>query len=354
MFTKKMIVLLGVLIAVTVLLTACAGEAGPVGPAGPAGPAGPQGEAGAAAVMNAADLTCTECHNDTAVISSKKASWQESLHGQGVAFIEEGPRNACAFCHSGAAFSAAIAAGQNFSQLESGDANPTHQDCRTCHQIHTTYTKDDWALETNAPVTTVTSGATFDGGNGNLCANCHQARRYLAGFASKDSAGVVIPDKFTPTARFNTHYSVQVDTLMATVDVNAPLGVDGKPGAHYTMVENTCVGCHMGENDNHRFLPEVDRCVACHADATSLDVNGAVTAFEEKVAQLHDALVAKGLMNEDGTNVLKDAAGNPVQLDPPQAAALFVYHLIEEDGSKGVHNPSYFNALVDASLEALK
>jgi hypothetical protein len=53
----------------------------------------------------------------------------------------------------------------------------------------------------------------------------------MANFPAKDAAGTVIPDKFTPTARFNTHYSVQVDTLMATVDVNAPLGVDGKPGA---------------------------------------------------------------------------------------------------------------------------
>jgi len=347
MTTKKLLVLLGVLIAATVLITACAGAQGEPGPAGPAGPAGPQGEPGPAAVTT--DLTCTECHNDTALISSKRANWQESLHGQGTAFIEEGGNKSCAFCHSGATFSAAVAAGQNFSQIESGDANPTHQDCRTCHQIHTTYTSADWALETNAAVTTVTSGATFDGGSGNLCANCHQARRYLANFADKTD-----PTKYAVTARFNTHYSVQVDTLMGTVDVNTALGVDGKPGAHYSMVENTCVGCHMGEGKNHRFLPEVTACVACHADAESTDINGAVTAFEEKVVQLHDALVAKGLINEDGTNIIKNADGSPVLLDAPQASALFVYHLIEEDGSKSVHNPNYFNALVDASLEALK
>jgi hypothetical protein len=145
---------------------------------------------------------------------------------------------------------------------------------------------------------------------------------------------------------------------MATVDVNGPLGVEGKPASHYTMVKDTCVGCHMGDGRNHRMAPQLSTCVACHADATDYNVNGAVTAFEEKVAQLHDALIAKGLMTEnaDGTvsNVLKDAAGNPVQLDPPQAAALFTYHLIEEDASKGVHNPNYFNALVDAALEALK
>jgi hypothetical protein len=65
-----MLVLFGVLIAVAVLFTACAGPAGEPGPAGPAGPAGPQGEPGPAAVTT--DLTCTECHNDTAslVVSS--------------------------------------------------------------------------------------------------------------------------------------------------------------------------------------------------------------------------------------------------------------------------------------------
>ena len=348
---KKMLVLVGVLVIAAVVLTACS-TPGPVGPAGPEGPAGPQGDPGQ--VMTAADLTCTECHNDTAIITSKKASWQESLHGQGVAFIEEGGNKSCAGCHSGSAFSAMIAAGGNFSTIESGDANPTHQDCRTCHQIHVTYTGEDWALETEAPVTTVTSGATFDGGAGNLCANCHQARRYMANFAAKDAAGVVIPDKFTPTARFNTHYSVQVDTLLGTVDVNEALGVEGKEAAHYSKVEDTCVGCHMGggETANHRFLPQVATCAECHTDAESFDIDGKVTAFEEKVAALHDALIAKGLMTENADGTVSNVLD--LQLDPPQAAALFVYHLIEEDGSNGIHNPAYFNDLVDASLEALK
>ena len=112
--------------------------------------------------MTVEEITCTECHNDTSIITGKKAAWEESLHGSGVAFIEEGPRNTCAGCHSGATFSTMIAAGQNFTQVEEGDANPTHQDCRTCHQIHTTYTSKDWALETTEPVTQVVSGLTFD------------------------------------------------------------------------------------------------------------------------------------------------------------------------------------------------
>ena len=48
MSTKKVLILLGMLILTAVLFTACAGPEGPAGPQGPAGPAGPQGPAGPA------------------------------------------------------------------------------------------------------------------------------------------------------------------------------------------------------------------------------------------------------------------------------------------------------------------
>jgi len=331
MSIKKMLVLLGVIIAIGVVLAACA--PGPAGPAGPEGPAGPAGPAPATT-----DLTCTECHNDTALITSKKANWQESLHGKGTAFVEEGDRNACAFCHSGAKFSESVAAGLTFDKVETGDANPTHQDCRTCHQIHTTYTKADFALETTAPVTQVISGLTFDGGAGNLCANCHQARRYMASFVDKTDA-----TKYTSTSpRFNTHLSVQGDILLGS----GGFGVEGKPGSHYSLVENTCVGCHMGDGRNHKMEPQLTTCVKCHADATSYDVNGAVTKTEERIAELKTALTAKGLLDADGAVV-------PGTWDEATATAIWNFEVIEEDASNGVHNPVYINAMLDAAFAAL-
>ena len=231
-----------------------------------------------------------------------------------------------------------IAAGLNFSQVESGNAAPTHQDCRTCHQIHVTYTGEDWALETDAPVTLVTSGATFDGGAGNLCAHCHQARRYLGSFVDPNDA-----TKYAVTERFNTHYSVQVDVLMGLGD----FGVEGKPGAHYTLVENTCVGCHMGENQVHTFEPQLDSCVRCHAGAENFDIGGYLTEFDAKYAELEAALLAKGMITADGTTV-------PGSYDAGPAQALFFYNLVQQDGSRGIHNPNYFNALMDMALAALE
>jgi hypothetical protein len=231
-----------------------------------------------------------------------------------------------------------IAAGQNFTQVEEGDANPTHQDCRTCHQIHTSYTSEDWALETTEPVTQVVSGLTFDGGAGNLCANCHQARRYMADFVDQADA-----TKFTSTSpRFNPHLSVQGDILLGS----GGAGVEGQPGAHYAMVENTCVGCHMGSGDNHMMEPQLATCQGCHADAENYDVNGAQTAVDERMAELRTALQGAGLLDEAGEVI-------PGTWEEAQATAIWNYETIVEDASRGVHNPTYINAMLDAAFEAL-
>ncbi len=351
MLNKKALLFVGAAMLLAFVLGACAG---PQGPAGPAGPAGPQGPAGPAAEVSAKDLSCTECHNDTAVISAKRDALSTNRHGAGTAFAEEYGRKDCAGCHSGNAFSEMIAAGKNFSQVETGATEPGRQDCRACHQIHTTYTKDDWALETTAPVAMVVSGATFDGGAGNLCANCHQARRYLANFVAKDDAGNPIPDKYAANIRFNPHLSAQADMLVGAGD----FGVEGKPGAHYTKVKDTCAGCHMGENGVHTFKPELATCQTCHTDAKDFNVNGFLTKFEEDYKMLEEGLLAKGVIvkNADGTisPVLKNADGSPLLMDPPVAQALFFYNLVEEEGSQGLHNPVYFKALMENALAAVK
>ena len=87
--------------------------------------------------------TCTQCHNDTTLITGKKTAWKTSGHGTGTAYVR-GTSAGCAGCHSGGGFSARIAAGLQPNQVTTGDPNPTRQDCRACHQIHTTYTSTDW------------------------------------------------------------------------------------------------------------------------------------------------------------------------------------------------------------------
>jgi hypothetical protein len=286
-----------------------------------------------------ADLTCTQCHNDTTLIDGKATAWGESLHATGEAYVR-GTSADCAGCHSGGAFSARIAAGQSPDQVEAGDPNPTRQDCRTCHQIHTTYTPADWALETTDAVALyAVEGATFDGGQGNLCANCHQPRRDFPAAENGVISGI--------STHWGPHHGPQSAMLLGVAG-----SVAGTPSAHYSVVKDTCVGCHMGgDAANHTFEPDVATCQTCHTDATNFDINGVQTEVQAMITELGDKLVAAGVLSEI------TADGHPTVTEAPEDVATALYdwlYVAHEDKSLGVHNPAYTKALLQAGLDALK
>jgi hypothetical protein len=343
-------------VGLALVLTACAGSsgpagdtgpagpAGPIGPQGPAGPEGPAGPAGPAGTAGegsgeamAAEVTCVECHNDTTLITGKQTAWSESVHGTGEAYVR-GTSAGCAGCHSGGSFTTMIAAGQNPTQVEAGDPNPTRQDCRTCHQIHTTYTGEDWALTTTEPVALLAfEGQTFDGGMGNLCANCHQPRTQVD--AAVDGNVEVTSTHWGP------HHGPQSAMLLG---LGGGGDVVGSPSAHALMVQDTCVGCHLGAGENHTFEPNVATCQACHADAENFDVDGVQTEVQAMLDELKDALIAKGWLDEEGEPFV-----GPIP--EAEAAALWNWIYIQnEDKSLGVHNADYTKALLEASLQALQ
>lgn len=338
MSIKKSIVLAGVSILALFFLAACAGAPGPAGPAGPAGPVGPAGPAGAA--PKASELSCTQCHNDTTLIDGPATSYATSVHATGVAFGIASSRSTCTGCHTGVGFSDRIAAGvTNPDKFTTVYANPTRIDCRTCHQIHTTYTKDDFALETTAAVPLYAlQGVTYDGGLGNLCANCHQGRTAIPAAAADGTIKV-------DSTHWGVHHGPESDMLLG---VGGSPDVAGAPSPHYSAVKDTCVACHMGgEAVNHTFTPNVAYCQTCHSGAKDFDMKGAVTALDAKVAALKAALTKAGLLDKTGAPIV----GN---YPAAKAGALWNYLLVTEDKSHGVHNMPYANALMDASLAALK
>ena len=294
---------------------------------------------GTSSVLAQVQVTdCMACHNDTTVVTGKETAWSESMHGTGEAYVR-GTSASCAACHSGGGFSAMVAQGLTPDTVEVGDPNPTRQDCRACHQIHTSYTAADWALETTAPVVLFAfEDVTYDGGKGNLCANCHQPRRTIAEADPNDNIGVT-------STHWGPHHGPQSTMLLG---LGGGGDVKGGPSAHAMLVRNTCVTCHIGENNSHTFEPDVSACVACHSDADSFDINGVQTEVEELIAQVGELLKAKGLLDEEG---------HPVVGDYPaaEASALWNYiYIAIEDGSLGVHNAGYTKALLNAALEALQ
>jgi len=288
----------------------------------------------AAATMAAADLTCTDCHNDTSMLTGKDLQWEASGHGEGTAYLR-GTSASCAGCHAGQGFSERIAAGiTDPDTVAEGVADPTRQDCRTCHQIHTTYTGADFALETTDPVVLYAMDGTFDMGAGNLCANCHQPRRAIEVAAD----GTVDVD----STHWGPHHGPQSTVLMGIGG-----STDGNAGAHYSVVSDGCVTCHMGDTQDHTMAPAVATCQECHADAENLDVDGVQTEIHALYDELTAALQAKGLV---------DDAGSPVVGIYPaaQAGAIWDYAMIADDGSWGVHNPGYIKTLLTADIAALQ
>ena len=345
MTTKKMLILFATLVAAAVVFTACAG---------PAGPAGPAGES-----VSAADLSCTECHNDTTLIVSKEAQFRDSsVHGTGEAFIR-GETTACAGCHGTEGAKARINAGlPPHDPSVEGVTNVSPFDCRTCHNIHTTYTKADFSLTGGEqPVKLEYTDGTFDGGAGNLCANCHQVRNPKP--EVKDGNVAIV------SARFGPHSGIPAPMLLG----EGGLGVTGKQSAHYSAVKDTCVACHMGEEFNHTYQPTVARCQACHADAADFNMNGVQTEIEAMVEELHTIFVEKKLMNPDEVanpdhlwgiydpatqKWSSPSADAPLTVSEEVANAMWNYKFVVYDKSMGVHNSAYTKALLEAALETMK
>jgi hypothetical protein len=289
------------------------------------------------------DLTCTECHNETTLITGKKTAWETSLHGTGTAAAYAGTRPDCAGCHSGGTFKEMVAAGLLPEEVEDASGEATHQDCRTCHEIHTSYTGADWVLTTTEPVVMYAfeEGTVYDGGEGNLCGRCHQPRRQIA---EADADGNI---EVTST-HWGPHHGPQTAMLLG---IGGGGDVTGNPSAHYSMVGDTCVACHLGEADDHTFAPDVAACQECHSGIEDFDVNGLQTEVAEKLAELGELLIAKGMWE-----VTEEGEEHPVVGVYPaaEAQALWNYiYILHEDESTGVHNPTYTKALLDASLEAL-
>lgn len=341
MSTKRILFLLGV---GAFILAACAGAAGEAGPAGSPGDPGSPGAAGAQGppgpAMTVADLTCSECHNDTTVLFQAQQQWADSMHGSGTSY-GRGTSGSCSGCHSSEGFVAMAAAGMTAEEFADAGEPPlvsSKVNCRTCHEIHTTYTTADYALTTSDAVTLYAfEDATYDSGMGNLCVNCHQPRREIA----EATDGMI---EVTST-HWGPHHGPQSAMLLGL----GGAGQEGSASAHYSMVDDGCVSCHIGESNgyDHTMEPAVASCTGCHADLEDFDYGGVVTEVDALIEELHELLEAKGLYHD----------GHPVVGNYAEAEAWALWNyifIVVEDGSHGVHNSKYTIALLEASIEALK
>lgn len=346
------------------LLLGCEGPEGPPGATGPAGPAGPAGAAGADQ-----NETCTQCHNDDITIVVRQLQWSMSKHGSGDN-VNRATSTSCGICHGHEGFAERAASGFTITAATSSTENPVPINCRTCHQIHTTYTDADLALVTEDPVTLILNDEEIDLGEANLCGQCHQPRPRDP-FPVIDAAG----DFTITSSHWGPHHSTQAGLLKGTGGVeftgSASYGVNthGNPTAN----PEACITCHMAEAigieaGGHTWNmedaggdPNENGCEisGCHesglnvsdTDLLHFDHNDLRTYVETLENTLVTYMKGQGWLDAEGH--VNASSTTPLVVTNNQAAAIWNLLYIEEDRSLGVHNPIYAVALLANTLEKL-
>jgi len=326
------------------------------GPEGIAGVDGLDGTDGTDGVNG--EATCLVCHSPNS-IDLAKAEYSYSGHVVGGAVAYAGGRASCSECHSNEGY-INLFTGQDAADI----AFPTAIGCKTCHAIHdpesiaqgdTEYDLRNTAATLLKISEYVGSDITIDyGDTSNACISCHQARHaeeeYFTGLADTDPYTI-------PSSHWGPHHGPQASILEGIQLAN----FDGAPtyptaqSMHRTGA--TCVSCHMGETrkgtGGHSWKPNLNNCKVCHTDGAPEGVFGYDAAMAELTQLLFDgnALKEDGV-DDDGNTVY--AMNNGVELTGAQGKAVWNWISLNEDKSKGIHNPKYAKAALTNSIEALQ
>lgn len=292
--------------------------------------------------------------------------WAESGHSRVITFAAE--REECARCHDGAAFAegdaesedvdTGAAPGQQDTTPGAGAA-PGQQDttpgAAPGQQGEEAEQERDWLVATDCRVchsgagleiaragsTVIPGEDNAQGGTGSICMTCHNGRR---------TADATDQERPAP------HYSTAADVLLG---LNAmPIeGVELPDRNDHADVENTCVGCHMADEDgnpSHRFTfrnwDNGCQVEGCHEDdprpaREDYNGDGQEGEFAEEIeSMLADARAqveqeAGGTFaSQQGQIVFENQNG---QVDDEIYAAAWNILLLENDGSRGLHNPQF-------------
>jgi hypothetical protein len=258
---------------------------------------------------------------------------------------------------------------------------PSPVNCRTCHQIHTTFTDADYALTTTADVDLNVSGVTHDfGTGGNLCASCHQSRPLGAG----QTPVLGGPNIILASSRYGYHHGPQADVMAGVGGVNfaasGAMPVEADTHFHGETTKG-CPTCHMtdatygGIGGGHTFgmtyeyhgdvLDNYLGCLTsgCHDDdvddfeeevddaETGFNYRGNQEDFEEKMDELVGLLRQTGILPAAPSTSTSRKTG--VAFDPIVVAAVLNWQMLDEDRSKSIHNPRWVEDMLDDTIDAL-
>jgi len=323
---------------------------------------------------------CVDCHGSETkfpvrgVRSQYLTSGHRTLGNASYANADD-----CQSCHTNEGFIQRVKTG--IMDPKKVLSNPSEIGCFTCHAPHD---NGNFSLRTTAKVT-LANAVVFDKSKGNLCANCHRARR-----TPKEE----VRARNIPTDSWGAHHGPQADMLAGT-NAYEFAGKKYASSVHTALPNATCVSCHMAlPSDRYSLAPSIGGhsfriagevheshklntagCTTsgCHGEMKQVggthlfdkksnsdyDGDGKIETVQEEVKGLLEKFI-----NDKGTGLLqkmKDApydakgkfANSKTQHPVEVVAALYNYKFVLEDRSNGVHNMTYAVQLLMDSLKAL-
>ncbi len=311
---------------------------------------------------------CGQCH-DAPTHHMKNYQWGLSGHGLEGSHTSE----SCKRCHSPSGFIDVNDPGIDFNGniVKTRGTRYEGITCVACHDPHTKG-MSDYQLRNITSVAFSNGVTRTEGGSGLLCMKCHRNR--------DDVATNVVKAIGQTNSVSKPHNSIQGDMMFGMNAVE--LWTNMPSSRHWSVVEDTCVGCHMqeapvGMNTNalnqvggHTWkiawtstngVDEVnltEACAGCHGEIENFNIggedydqNGRVEGVQTEITNMMNRL-ARLLPPYTGASPSTNGIGIS-DADYFKRAAYYNWNFVNYDGSKGVHNPKYAAALLRSSIDAL-
>ncbi len=305
----------------------------------------------------------------SAAIEGKYEQWLESGHNYDPVehdFHGAITRSSCIKCHDSAGFVSIQVKGNPPPEEDLAEASEFGMVCTTCHAI------DDATnilrLNMVGDVTLPAYGDVVDAGVSAACMSCHNARR-------------VNPPEYVLGSSRGTHGGPQADMLAGKSAIDYGETLDSS--AHFSAVEKKCVGCHMADTPDgaghnmvgdHTFamrsdddIENVGACQSCHGDIATFDFparedfdgDGVVEGVQTEIDGMLALVFSLLPKNEEGNIAL--VSETPAEGDTPaipgtppaERMANYNYTLVNNDGSRGIHNLRYAVSVLRASYKDL-
>jgi predicted CXXCH cytochrome family protein len=292
---------------------------------------------------------CAECHNGTH--HPYYEEWSKSGHAQ--ADDHAATNASCAFCHEGKE-ALKTSFGVNSEYLEKGDTKLYGVTCAVCHDPHGSANEGQLRLSITARDTAQ-----------NLCAKCHQRRpnpQLTSSSGPHSPQGPTVlgvagwrPDGFAygTGPMVSTHGSEANGELCAGCHVQS-FAVDATTNATGHLFKATpCIDASgkPTADDCELAQQRFKSCTGSGCHGSESGAKSAMVATELRLQALTAevtrlvALVKAAKPGEFSTTDNKITVGE---------GANFNAGLLSGDGSRGVHNPFLIEALLNASITALK